>query len=77
MVLRDVDLKIGLGVAWNKILWGVDSGLRRGKVGSLEHLCGGSPCLRQPIKPRYLPLSASILAHMWTTPSLQGFLAVI
>jgi hypothetical protein len=28
--------RIGLGVAWNKILWGVDSGLHRGRVSSLK-----------------------------------------
>ena len=61
--VRGVDLKIGLGVAWNKILWGVDSVLHRGRVGSLENLPGGSSCLRQPTNPRSLPLSASILAQ--------------
>jgi hypothetical protein len=48
---------------WNKILWGVDSGLHRGRVSSLENLSGGQSCLRQPINPRHLPLSASILAQ--------------
>ncbi|GLR57518.1 hypothetical protein GCM10007919_22430 [Rhizobium indigoferae] len=31
-----IDFRIGLGVAWNKILWGVDSGLPRGRVSSLK-----------------------------------------
>ncbi|MBP1884550.1 DNA-binding transcriptional LysR family regulator [Ensifer mexicanus] len=33
-----IDFRIGLGVAWNKILWGVDSGLHRGRVSSLKSL---------------------------------------